>query len=944
MRNLLKKDFKFLCYLIIGHIFVEAAMCDLAVSNGMVGVRFNNISKTIEITDTEIGTVLYNGVIAISDSSTADRALPVTADVNSVNGELIINADNEVKIWAKCEQGDIVTIIAQSAGGKSLQFRSFSSSDSAIPAISQKARATDRNVLFTTLGAAELSSNALFDISRDCLLVVESSAGVQWRWDNGWQIQTGVSSKELTVSIKVNRHYYRDELGLGYFAPLQKTSFWGTAPVVALTWYGINTYGGDSKQKKEWLYPQIDFVAQNLLPYAGKMVFQLDDNYYFNDDKYMREISDYIRSKGMIPGIWFTPFSIAPRSVAESHPAWFLHDNNGKLLTSFGGCNWGYKADDQPYILNVHDPQAASQWYKMFWSKASMTWNYDYFKLDAALNAFDAYNTSIEGGGPYGYRKGLQIARDIIGPDKFINNCSPGPIAAAIGLIQGSRIGLDSAACDHAIDVMQRWNFLNNIVLWCDADAIANSYQKPTEIIRSNVTARALTGQQFLTDDMWTRMPAPAIKIMQKGMPVLDIRPGNLYKIENWRDYDIFDLKIAKEWGSWDVAALFNYSGVATSKILDLSRLRLTSEYLYVFEYWSSKYLGRFDRNAKLQRYLMPYDVEVFAIVPVSDNKPTLLSTSRHISQGSLDIDNIKYTGDVNDWIVSGTSENLVAGENYQLVFTSFNYKPVNVKADVNSTVDSNNGIVRLNFVPKSSCLNWRIEFAHISKPTLQLTPEQTQMKPGESVQFELANPDANAADWRISISDPRINIGPVSGRLAPHESIKLTAVADINSFSEPGHYKAMLSVIDAVSGNTRCQSKIIIPVLQKNLAANAKIRVSTCETGFDPNFATDSDSHTAWCSTVKDKNGAWIELVWDNPVTINRVVLDEFTGQFTQIQEWHLEIEQAGTMTSIKRGTFVDRRKAIQLDNPCLTSRIRYVIDKAINMPGLWGIEVFEK
>lgn len=925
---------------------VWAASNSFAISSGSTEIRFNTISNTIEIADNELGTVLYNGVVDVQNAagrfSTADKSLPL--EVNSVNGELIIKAEGKINILAKFGQAHQVIITAQSATDAFLQFRSCVTSDSAIPAITQKQQTTDCNVIFTTLGIAELYSNALFDTNLDMVVTAESVSGANWKWNNGWQLDTTKAQKELTVCIQIKPHYYRDELGLGYFAPLQKTSFWQKAPVVALTWYGINTYGGDSKQKKEWLYPQIDFVAQNLLPYAGKMVFQLDDNYYFNDDKYMRDISDYIRSKGMIPGIWFTPFSIAPRSLAESHSDWFLHDKNGKLLTSFGGCNWGYQDNTQPYVLNVHNPQAVSQWYEMFWRKAGTTWNYDYFKLDAALNAFDAYNTSVEGGGPYGYRKGLQIARDIIGPNKFVNNCCPGPIPAAIGVIQGSRIGLDSAACDHPMDVIQRWNFVNNILFWCDPDAISNTYQRTTELVRLNVAARALTGQQFLTDDMWTRMPTPALKAMQKGIPVLDIRPANLYRIENWRDYDTFDLKIGKKWGSWDVAALFNYSGMQTSKTLDLARLRLSSEYVHVFEYWSSKYVGRFYRNAKLPRYIMPYDAEVFAIVPASDNnKPTLLSTSRHISQGALDLANVTWSGNEKKWVVSGTSENLVTGEKYELVFAGLNYKADNVKADVNGMISFGDGVIRVDFVPKSSCLNWTIEFSRIRKPALLLTPELTQLKPGEYSQFELTNLDSNATDWRISSSDSRVHISPAAGKLSAWPAAaQITATVDVNGFSKPDHYEAVLNVVSDGSENSKCQSNIIIPVLPKNLAMSAKVTASSSSNGFASNFAIDSDSHTAWCSTVNDKNGAWIELAWDNPVTISRVVLDEYTAQFTQIQAWHLEIEQDNTMKTIKNGTFVDRHMSVQLDNTYQTNRFRFVIDKAINMPGLWEFEVF--
>jgi hypothetical protein len=438
-------------------------------------------------------------------------------------------------------------------------------------------------------------------------------------------------------------------------------------------------------------------------------------------------------------------------------------------------------------------------------------------------------------------------------------------------------------------------------------------------------------------------MPGAALNIMQRGIPMLDINPANLYRIENWKDYDTFDLKVGRKWGNWDVAAIFNYDGLAKAKTLDLSKLRLSSEYVHVFEYWSSTYVGKNDCNARISCLLEPYDAKVFAIVPAVGSRPVLLSTSRHVTQGALDLAEIVWSGGKDEWTVSGKSTNLAAGKIYELVFAGNNYKIADVNSPAVHKINSEKGIARVSFVPDSSTADWQVVFKPISNAAIILSPETINLQAGATAQLTISNLAPNAVDWQLSSSDPRIKLSCNNGKLAAYPACTtITVTADANGFSEPGLYES--EIIASGPENSKSKSRIIIPVRSENLAGKARLTVSSCADGFNPKYAVDNDTHTAWCSTVKDKDGAWIELKWDKPVTISRVVLDECTAQFEQITEWHIEVGDGNALKTAANGDILERRKTVQFANPCRTSRIRFVVDKSRNMPGLWEFEIYEK
>ena len=604
-----------------------------------------------------------------------------------------------------------------------LQFDSELHADKASPCFALSDKADDNQVLVMRYGAAEIpSAKSLFDPERDIVLTANGKK-VAWKLDKTWKLRV-----RGNVRIKVVPDYYRKELEVPFYKPFKKKSYWNTAPIVALTWYSLGIERGHTFEE---IKPEVDWISENLLPYAGKLVFQLDDNYNYKDDAWARKVSDYIRSKGLIPGIWFTCFSVAPSSVIAEHPKWFLLREDGYPQQTFSGINWKWtthwgkrRNKGTSGAIDVSNEDAVKAWFVPWWKKVSETWNYDYFKVDGMQPTLKCYRAVYgEEKGLKIFRKGLQIGRDAVDPNKFINACNQTP-REAMGIFEGSRTGGDAQWKEvktNPSGIIFNWNYLNNYTIWCDADAVIMQYARKVENVRYHSICRAMTGQQFITDDKWSKMPPENAFVWERCFPSLNIYPVNLYS-----DccYDVLDLRIARPWGTYDIVALLNnnyrHPGVKTMK---MSQLPLDGSKFHVYDFWDKKYLGVQGLDYEWSAEMAPHTCKMFTIVPVAgDGRPTLISTSRHFSQGALDIETLEYQQKGNGWEVEGKSSHLVKDDPYELVFATDNFVVTKaVAGDLKVTVKVDGKITTVSVVPKQSgSINWTVKF--ISKDAAKVT------------------------------------------------------------------------------------------------------------------------------------------------------------------------------------------------------------------------------
>lgn len=917
---------------------------ETAVSAGDLTVRYDAATRSLAVLHGEAGAVLDGIVVKATvggrEVSSADAAPAAKVTADAARGELVLALPGALAVKATIRGGE-VEFRAEGAfdGPAALTGRAGMGTD-ALPAILQAEAPADRGVLVTTLGPAVVpGARSLFGPQADFALTAGPADRARWeRQADGWTVASAAPAGEALLALRLHPHYYRDTLGIRYYEPIRKPARWPTAPVVAMTWYGIEGWKNRPAQTKQWLTPEIDWVAEHLLPYAGpNLVFQLDDNYPENDDKAMRELSDYIRAKGLVPGIWFTPFTVAPKAETQEHPEWFLHGKDGKPLATFGGVNWGGN-----FTLNVTNPQAVEAWYGRWWRKASETWNFDFFKIDGQPEVTVAYRASADGGGIDGYRRGLEIGRSIAGPDKFVNACWGTPVEA-VGLVNGSRTGPDTGNDPHATGVVLEWNFMNNIAWYSDPDAAANLYKATIERVRLNAQARVLTGQQFLTDDLWTKVPPAACRVWQCSFPVLDIYPANLYPIKEWRRYDLFDLRVARPWGTWDVVGVFNYDGRPAETVVDLARLPLEAGKVHVYEYWSGAYLGRLPRDAKVPLALAAYEGKLLSVVPAPDDRPVLISTSRHLSQGGLDLEDVAWQRDGERWTVRGRSSHLVKGDPCELVFASGRYVAAVAKGSAPMTPPARSGGVTRVAVDAGGQAEWEVAFEPPDGPCLDIVPLVLDLAPGTTGRVEVTSLGPKPARFKLASSDPRVRLEPAEGDIGPWPTkVNVAVSADVAGLDPAAPLEAAVT-LSAPGGRgpdrpLRVRAHAPRP---ENLAAKAKASASSAwGDGYEAPKAADGDPATRWNSRGDDKDGCWIELAWETPVRFDRVVIDECMDYGPRIQAWKL-LAGSGDLAEVARGTDMGPGRTVRLDRPVEARRLRLVVEKASVVPTIWEIEV---
>ncbi len=207
------------------------------------------------------------------------------------------------------------------------------------------------------------------------------------------------------------------------------------APRVWCSWYG---YYNDISEAR-LLYT---IAGLQGLPFE---VFQIDDGWQQNigdwepNPKFpsgLQTLALRAQSQGLTPGLWLAPFIARPSSrLFQEHPDWFLHDEEGNLVSA--GINWGGF-----YALDVTLP-AVQNWLQSL-IQTVRGWGFRYLKLDFLYAAALPGQRHSGAAREEAYREALRLIREAAGEEVYLLACGA-PILASLGLVDGLRIGPDVA-------------------------------------------------------------------------------------------------------------------------------------------------------------------------------------------------------------------------------------------------------------------------------------------------------------------------------------------------------------------------------------------------------------------------------------------------------------------------------------------------------------------
>jgi hypothetical protein len=470
--------------------------------------------------------------------------------------------------------------------------------------------------------------------------------------------------------------YYRDVLDIPYYEPLDKSVF----PLPPSGWCSWYYYYREVTPAE--VLANARWISENLLDYGARYV-QIDDGWQARGDSLggwrdwtgldedfqaigMDGLADSIRSLGLEAGIWLAPHGQSNAAPARASKA-FIWTDSGTSRPSWVG----------RYLLDPTAPAMGDYLTELFQKLRS--WDYTYFKIDGQTVVLREYARALEdmvGPVPSGddeeraaelYRRTLDPIRRTIGPDSYLLS-SWGTAVPGVGILDGARTGGDVVLGRRGfltgVSATQRWAFLHNIAWYSDPDVLLIRPPMTDGLARSWATMVALTGQALMANDRLPDLPPSRAAMLKRVFPATDIRALDLYRPENTRK-SLVDLKVSHLGRSYDIVGVFNFGETTQlGRHVAWADLGLDPDRAYhVFDFWSGVYLGPWKGGVFVD--VPGSDVRVLTLVPAAD-RPVLVSTDRHITQGWVDLRRLEAGGTAGAPTLSGRSR-VIARDDYVL-------------------------------------------------------------------------------------------------------------------------------------------------------------------------------------------------------------------------------------------------------------------------------------
>jgi hypothetical protein len=389
----------------------------------------------------------------------------------------------------------------------------------------------------------------------------------------------------------------------------------------------------------------------------------------------MKATADDIKAHGLTPGLWFMPFAGTHNDpFFKDHQDWFVKFEDGKPYdTAWGGtCLDMTHAGAREYLRGVVQ-------------RIAKEWGYTYFKMDGMWTGTatkqiyvnsgykdegigDAVFHNPEKTNLEAYRDGLKLVRETAGDGVFILGCcapqNMRSYGGAFGLEDAMRIGPDNGpewGGLRAGPLFASRNYhLHGRVWYNDPDPVYVRPSVPLEHARLICSWVAITGALNLSSEFMPGLPPERIEILKRTMPGHGLlpRPVDLFEAEPARVWLLSDERRAPR---RDVVALFNWDSKPLDLDLAFDRLGLPGDAYVAFDYWRNAFLPPF--KGRLRTTLPKESCQILAVRPAAEH-PLLVSTSRHITQGIVDVLEEKWDAAGN--ALSGRSK-VVAGDPYEL-------------------------------------------------------------------------------------------------------------------------------------------------------------------------------------------------------------------------------------------------------------------------------------
>jgi hypothetical protein len=427
------------------------------------------------------------------------------------------------------------------------------------------------------------------------------------------------------------------------------------------TWYS-KPHGGASDEKH--MAELAEFCSKQLTKF-GFTVLQIDDKWQLSRRDFtnynpagpypggMKPTAEIISAAGITAGIWFIPTGWDPnRPVFKNHQDWFVHKKDGAIYT----VHWAGSC------LDMTHPGARKFLYEVI-SRITRQWGYKYIKIDGLWTGMAVkilypkpdYRDDNLGNAVFhnpvktniqAYRDGLKLVREAAGSDVYILGCNIAQnmrtLGASVGLVDAMRVGSDIGARWSGIlsgaTMGTRLYFMHNRLWHNDPDCLMLRDPLTLEQARAWGSWIAISGQLNIASEWLPGLPDDKLDVVKRSMPNHGLCG---------RPIDLFETNLAQVWHLTagadqqrrDIIGLFNWDDKKPDTIrVELDKLNLpdNGSGTYVgFDYWADKFIPPF--AGALEAELRPACCRVISIHQLG-KRPVFVSTSRHITQGIVDV------------------------------------------------------------------------------------------------------------------------------------------------------------------------------------------------------------------------------------------------------------------------------------------------------------------
>lgn len=492
--------------------------------------------------------------------------------------------------------------------------------------------------------------NTIYDRDRDVAFTI-SGGHVKFRSSRGGYAFEVTGKK---VQLEIRENYVRDHLGYSLW---DRTSANWSKPVMG--WCSWMAHLQDVREVD--MLAASKFFSQNLRAY-GYDTIQMDDGFQrmpqFGLDQPTKEpvntlwskpndkfpsglsaLAKAIRADKMIPGIWIGLY--LPLGVPGNG---YVTGPDGKPYkgpwVNFAVDGLVPEALESGYLKSVRDLKAQG---------------WDYFKIDTLRHVlYDNYRKAPgywkqTGHDPnQAFRKIMAEIKKIAGKNTYVLACW-GALPELAGVPDGCRIGEDVGpnfdSARRSAKYIAQFHHLNNVVWHNDPDYMC--FRAPIELCRTWASMIALTGCQTMVSDPISAYDAERVDVLRRVGPSLPIRPRTLVPLQP--DPELAILDASKGGDSWTVVGRMAWKQ-EPARDVTLKELGLDSSQTYLaYDFWAGKFLGEV-RGVLPMHALTEGDSQVVSLRPLT-NHPQILGTDRHIGQGLVELQDVKWK----DGKLSGT-------------------------------------------------------------------------------------------------------------------------------------------------------------------------------------------------------------------------------------------------------------------------------------------------